>query len=86
MTKFIIILVIISVFLMGLKLGDDSFNQNLLFEKEKEQFEQQITSPNNNYQNKELTPKKNVVSKTAEKIDNVIEQMVEKFKDLLKKL
>ena len=41
MKNILFILIIIIIFIMGIKLGDDTFNQNQLFEMEKEQFEQQ---------------------------------------------
>ncbi len=86
MKNILFILIIIIIFIMGIKLGDDTFNQNQLFEMEKEQFEQQITNPDNSYQNHLLVPPENIVNKVAHKIDNTIDKMVEKFKDLLKKL
>ena len=86
MKKLIIIIAIFFSFVMGLKLGDNSFNQNKIFEEEKNQFEQEITTPNNDYEAKELVPQKNTINKVADLFDNTIDKVVDKLKNILKKL
>ena len=86
MKKLIIIIAIFFFFVIGLKLGDNSFNQNKIFEEEKNRFEQEITTPNNDYEAKELVPQKNTINKVADLFDNTIDKVVDKLKNILKKL
>lgn len=86
MKKLIIIIAIFFFFVIGLKLGDSSFNQNKIFEEEKNKFEQEITTPNNDYEAKELVPQKNTINKVADLFDNTIDKVINKLKNILKKL
>ena len=75
MKKLIIIIAIFFFFVIGLKLGDNSFNQNKIFEEEKNQFEQEITTPNNDYEAKELVPQKNTIDKVVDKLKNILKKL-----------
>ena len=86
MKKIFIFIVIIIFFIIGIKLGDTNYNQNQIFEEEKQQFEQEITSPDGHYENKDLVPPKNIINKTANFIDEAIEKAINKLKDILKKI
>lgn len=86
MKKIFVFILTIVIFIIGVNLGSDSFNQNELLEIEKEQFEESITKPNNDYEAKELVPKPNAVSKVANLFEETIEKAVEKAKEILKKL
>ncbi len=86
MKKLVIILLIITFFIMGLKLGDNNFNQNQLFEEEKNQFEEEIKKPDNEYDAIELTPKPNMVNKVAKKFDQTIDKFFATIKNFIKKL
>lgn len=72
-------------FLFGLNCSSTA-TKGQLFEYQKEQYEQEIINPNNNYQPSELVPKDNIVNKTAHKIDDVIEKILEKMKSILRKI
>ena len=68
MKKLLIVAIIIAIFIIGLKLGEETYNTNYLLEQEKEIFESEITNPNNDYQAKEFVPEDNIVNKVAKKI------------------
>lgn len=86
MKNLVVIISLIVVFIIGVNISDISINQNQLFENEKNKFEEIITIPGNEYENKELAPDKNIVSKTANLFEETIEKVVDKAKNILKKL
>lgn len=82
MKRVVGILIIIIIFLVGIKIGSNtSFSSSSvdLFENAKEEFEEEIVLPNNEYKNIELKPKEylpnkiaNIISKILEKMTNII--------------
>lgn len=86
MRRILIIVILIIIFILGLKLGDNNYNSNYLLEEEKTYFENEIIRPNNDYQSKEFVPKDNVVNKIAKKVDGTIDKVIEKIKDILKNI
>lgn len=80
MKKLGILIIIILIFLFGITLGGN-FNKSsiMIFEENKEYFENEISKPNNNYLPKELVPKKNVVNNTANKLEGIIDSTIEKL-------
>lgn len=86
MKNLIIIVSLVVVFIIGVNVSDMTINQNQIFENEKNQFEENITTPGNEYESKELVPDRNIVSKTANFFEESIEKVIEKAKDMLKKL
>lgn len=86
MKKIFIIGIIFIAFILGLKMTDIGVSSSQLLEKDKIQFEEEITKPGNEYQPKVYQPEENIVNKTANKIENTIDKIVEKIKDIVKKL
>lgn len=80
MKKILLIGVILFVFILGIKLGDNyTISDSNIFESEKNRFEQEITNPNNNYQSSNLIIEEGVTNKVAHKIDEVIEKIIKKL-------
>lgn len=86
MKKVFIIVIIFIAFILGLKMTDIGISSSQLLEKDKIQFEEDITKPGNEYQPKNYQPEENIVNKTANKIENTIDKIIEKVKDIIKKL
>lgn len=80
MKKFGVILICLLIFLFGITLGGN-FNKsaNMIFEEQKNNFESEITKPNNDYNSTELVPNKNIINNTANKIENIIDSAIEKL-------
>lgn len=79
MKKVFILVCIFFVFLFGLTIGGN-FNKGAshLFEESKNQFESEITNPNNDYNSVTLVPDGNLINKTAKKIEKVIDNVIDK--------
>ena len=75
-----ILVMIILIFLFGITLGGN-FNKSssMIFEENKEYFENEISKPNNNYFPKELVPNKNVVNSVANKLEGLIDSTIDKL-------
>ena len=80
MRKVFVLVCIFFVFLFGLTIGGN-FNKGTsqLFEESKNQFESEITNPNNNYDNIMLVPDGNLINKTAKKVEKVIDNVIDKL-------
>ncbi len=82
MKKIVSSLLIIIVLLIGIKIGsttDIASTPSDLFESAKNEFEHEITKPNNKYENIELKPKEYLPNKIAKKINSIIEKLIEKI-------
>ena len=80
MRKVFILVCIFFVFLFGLTIGGN-FNKGFsqLFEESKNQFESEITTPNNDYNSVTLVPDGNLINKTAKKVEKVIDNVIDKL-------
>lgn len=84
MKKICILFGMITLFLSGLTLGGDfSKGASNFFEEAKDNFEEQISAPNGNYQNFDLVPNEYLINKTAHKLEDFI---TNKIKSLFSKL
>jgi predicted PurR-regulated permease PerM len=85
-------LLIILIFFFGLMLGENFNGQNQgdLLDQEKEQFENEITKPNNDYTGKypqvQNGPDPNISTSIAQTIDKGITGIVDKFFSTIAKL
>lgn len=81
MKKILSVLIIAIIFLVGIKIGsnNDFSSSNDLFENAKEEFEEEIIIPSNEYQNIELRPKEYLPNKIAKIISSLIEKITEKL-------
>lgn len=81
MKRVLSILIVIIIFLIGIKIGsNNSISQtDDLFEKAKEEFEQEIIIPDNEYQNIDLKPKEYLPNKIAKVINNIIDKITSKL-------
>lgn len=81
MKRVLSILIVIIIFLIGIKIGsNNSISQtDDLFEKAKEEFEQEIVIPDNEYQNIDLKPKEYLPNKIAKAINNIIDKITSKL-------
>lgn len=86
MKKVLIFLIIFIAFVLGLRLADSGTSTSKLLETEIDQFEEQITKPENEYRPKQYIPEENIVNKTARKIDSIIEKIIDKLKSIVKKI
>ncbi len=77
MKKIILVFIMITLFLSGLSLGGNfSSGASNFFEEAKDNFEDQITNPNNDYQNIDLVPNEYLINKTAHKIEKFINDKI----------
>ncbi len=80
MKKILLVGIILFVFILGIKLGDNyTISDSNIFEAEKDRFEQEITNPNNDYQSSNLVIEEGVTNKVAHKIDEAIEKIIKKL-------
>lgn len=81
MKRVLSILIVIIIFLIGIKIGsNNSISQtDDLFENAKEEFEQEIVIPDNEYQNIDLKPKEYLPNKIAKVINNIIDKITSKL-------
>ena len=79
MKKLFVVLVIITVFLIGINVGNNSSTYNQMFEESLDEFETEIVKPNNNYDSKDLKPVDGLLNKIANKIDSLIETISDKI-------
>lgn len=82
MRKLISILLIIIIFLVGIKIGSSSSivnSSNDLFEQAKDDFENKIVMPDNDYENIDLKPKEYLPNKIARKISSILEKLIDKI-------
>lgn len=80
MRKIFVLVLVFFIFLFGLTIGGN-FNKGAsqLFEESKNQFESEITNPNNNYDSIMLVPEGNLINKTAKKVEKVIDNVIDKL-------
>ena len=80
MKKIFVLIIICFMFLFGLTIGG-SFNKGAsqLFEETKEEFENEIVKPDNNYQALQLVPNDNIVNKAAKKFEKIIDKVIDKI-------
>ncbi len=80
MKKIIILIIMISLFLIGIKVGNGySISDSNLFESEKNKFESEITNPNNDYQAEKVVIEEGITNKVAHKIEGTIEKIINKI-------
>jgi hypothetical protein len=85
-------LLIIMIFFFGLMIGENFNGENpgALLDQEKDQFENEITKPNNNYTGKypqvQNGPDPNISTTIAQTIDKGITGVVDKFFSTIAKL
>ena len=78
------LLLVIVVLLVGIVLGSqNSVGRSNYFEEAKNNFEEQITEENNNYQSIDTSPSGDVLSKIAIKIDEKINSLLNAILDKL---
>ena len=72
-----ILLLVIIVLLVGVIIGSqNSVGRSNYFEEAKNNFEEQITNENNNYQSIDTSPSGDILSKIALKIDEKINSLL----------
>lgn len=81
MKKVLSVFIVVIIFLVGIKVGSStSINKTEdLFESAKEEFEEQIVIPNNQYENIQLKPKEYLPNKIAKMIDKMIDKITSKI-------
>lgn len=77
--KVFVMFFIFVFFLMGLAIGGKNNQASELFEESKSKFENEITTPNNNYDANDNQPVDGMLNKLAKKIDQLIEKITKKF-------
>lgn len=84
MKKVFVLIGLFFIFLFGLTIGGN-FNKGAsqLFEKSKNQFENEIVNPDNSYNNIDLVPNENLINKTARKVEKTIDRFIDKIFSML---
>ncbi|MCI6716224.1 MAG: hypothetical protein SOZ32_01210 [Bacilli bacterium] len=80
MKKVVVIFLILVFFLIGINIGGSYHNYSKMFEDAKNEFEEEITLPDNNYEPKTLKPKEGLINKIANGIDGIIEKFTNKLR------
>ncbi len=75
MKKVIVVLLIGVFFLLGLSLGGNYHNASQIFEESIDNFEEEITKPDNNYNPSDNKPSGGLLNKIANKIDDILESI-----------
>ena len=83
MKKILILIAFFGFFLIGLKSSDVGTSTSKLLEQEKQKYEEQIQTPGNNYEPKQLVPEENIVNKTAHGLDNILDKMMNGLKKVI---
>lgn len=79
-----VLLLVIIFLLVGIVIGSqNSIGRSNYFEEAKNNFEEQITDKNNNYQSIDTSPSGNILSKIAIKIDEKINSLLNAILDKL---
>lgn len=82
MKKIIYALLIIIIFVLGLRIGSkETYNKNKLIDEAKSKFEEEIVTPENHYETIDGEYEENIFNKSAEIIDELIQKVVNKFKE-----
>lgn len=79
MKKVFVFILLGVFFLLGLMLGGNYHNSSQIFEESKDNFEEEITKPDNNYNPSDNRPNGNILNKIANKIDSIIEKISKKI-------
>lgn len=79
-----VLLLVIIFLLVGIVIGSqNSIGRSNYFEEAKNNFEEQITDKNNNYQSIDTSPSGDILSKIAIKIDEKINSLLNAILDKL---
>lgn len=80
MKKILVIVIFLFVFLIGIKIGNSyTISDNNIFENNKNEFEQEIVNPDNDYNSSNHVLEENLSNKIARKIDETIEKILGKI-------
>ena len=80
MKKIFYIVLLIAIFIMGLNIGTKgTINKNQLIDNAKDKFEEEISTPNNEYQAVNDNYEKNLFNKSADTIDKIIQKIIQKL-------
>lgn len=80
MKKILVIVIFLFVFLMGIKIGNSyTISDSNIFENNKNEFEQEIVNPDNDYNSSNHVLEDNLSNKIARKIDETIEKILGKI-------
>lgn len=80
MKKILVIVIFLFVFLMGIKIGNSyTISDSNIFENNKNEFEQEIVNPDNDYNSTNHVLEENLSNKIARKIDETIEKILGKI-------
>lgn len=79
MKKFGLILAIFIMLLIGIKIGGNyTSGSSNLFEEARADFENEIVTPNNTYEPKQVLPEEGVTNKIAHTIDELMQKVINK--------
>ena len=79
MKKILVLFIIIIMFMFGLVIGNTDSSYSRIFESAKDEFEENIMLPDNEYNPKTLKPEE----KTINKIANFVNKIINKISDKL---
>lgn len=81
MKKIFYVGLLIIIFIFGLTLGTKgTTNKNKLVDDAKEKFEEEITTPNNDYKSINDNYEENIFNSSAGMIDKIIQKIISKIK------
>lgn len=79
MKKISIIFIVFIFFIFGLLIGNTNSSYSRVFEEAKDEFEENIKLPNNDYKPKTLKPDQGLINKMANFVDKIIDKVSDKL-------
>lgn len=79
MKKILVLFIIIIMFMFGLVIGNTDSSYSRIFESAKDEFEENIKLPDNEYNPKTLKPEEKAINKIANFVNKIINKISDKL-------
>ena len=79
MKKIFVLFIIIIMFMFGLVIGNTDSSYSRIFESAKDEFEDNIKLPDNEYTSKTLKPEEKTINKIANFVNKIINKISDKI-------
>lgn len=79
MKKILVLFIIIIMFMFGLVIGNTDSSYSRIFESAKDEFEDNIKLPDNEYTPKTLKPEEGIINKVANFVNKIINKISDKI-------
>lgn len=79
MKKILVLFIIIIMFMFGLVIGNTDSSYSRIFESAKDEFEDNIKLPDNEYTPKTLKPEEGIINKVANFVNKILNKISDKI-------